>query len=288
MNPSLITKTNKIIFYIFFIVYLSTATYLAHRLNIYVDESYSLKTAEANIVQAAKTAILFEEQPPFYFMVLSIWKGIDDSILFARILSIIFVCLSTVFLVKSFSLFDKKINSYLVAAVFLLNPIVFWSSLEIRSYALILLLSCLLLYYFIQTYYLKNISLKNSLIFIIAAIISAYTSYFLIFVILGFFIALVTIREFKTARLYFTQMLFVAAASVPLIFILFNQLQNPTTLNPGNSISMMTAAIHIGKNIANQMVPSSGIAPLVVLKLLFIVFLVAAPFARGIPPRKAK
>ena len=66
---------------------------LAAILNIWTDEAYTLNTTGKNLSYALVQAINFESQAPLYFILLNIWRSVNDSIFWARLFSIICVVL---------------------------------------------------------------------------------------------------------------------------------------------------------------------------------------------------
>ena len=84
--------------------------------------------------------------------VLSIWRTLNSSIFFARLFSIICSVASIkLFAGLAHRLFDKQM-AILVTAFFAMHPFLIWASLEIRVYALVILLSVLLLKLFFESF----------------------------------------------------------------------------------------------------------------------------------------
>jgi hypothetical protein len=59
---------------------------LAFALNIWVDECYSLFSTSGTLAEAYANSIDFERQAPGYFVVLKLWRCINPSPAFARLL----------------------------------------------------------------------------------------------------------------------------------------------------------------------------------------------------------
>ena len=72
------------------VLYLVVTAWLSFHLNVWRDEMYSLHTSSGSVGRAAQQAILFEIQPPVYFVALAAWRTVNDSIFFARLLSSLF------------------------------------------------------------------------------------------------------------------------------------------------------------------------------------------------------
>ncbi|MDQ3798093.1 MAG: hypothetical protein M3384_01460, partial [Acidobacteriota bacterium] len=105
---------------------------------------------------------------------------------------------------------------------------------EIRGYSLVILLSVLLLKLFVENAELgmrnaesaiprSAFRIPRSLLFVFFAIVALYTNYYLGFLLVGCFAALLVTRKFKEARDYFLQMLVVLAAILPLLWTIKQQ-----------------------------------------------------------------
>jgi uncharacterized membrane protein len=204
---------------------------LAYVLNIWVDEASSLYTTENGLFQAFRNVFADEKQAPLYFLLLSVWREINHSIFFARAFSIIFSLLA----IKAFydlarKLFDAKAAVF-ITAVFAFHPFLIWASLEIRVYSLVILLSVLLLKLFFDGYLGdENISRKDAkaqrktqIFYVLMAIVALYTNYYLGFLLVGNFCALLVLRKWREAKNYFLQMLVVGAAILPLLWAIKSQ-----------------------------------------------------------------
>ncbi|HVE55722.1 MAG TPA: glycosyltransferase family 39 protein, partial [Pyrinomonadaceae bacterium] len=208
------------------IFHLLIALPLAYILNIWVDEASSLYTTENGLLQAFRNVFADEKQAPLYFLLLSLWREINHSIFFARIFSIVFSLLAIrVFYALARKLFDGK-SAGLITAVFAFHPFLIWASLEIRVYSLVILLSVLLLKLFFEGYLIdENISREDAkgqrstqIFYVLTAIVALYTNYYLGFLLVGNFCALLVLRKWRAARAFFLQMLIVGVSILPLLW----------------------------------------------------------------------
>ena len=197
---------------------------------------------------ALRNALSDEKQAPLYFWLLSLWRGINDSIFFARLLSIAFSLLAIKFfhdLTRKF--FDEK-AAFFVMAFFALHPYLIWASLEIRVYSFVILLTTLLLVFFHDGYYeaketspallARNTPRKPQILYVLISIVALYTNYYLGFLLVGNFFALVITRKWKAARNYFLQMIIVGAAFAPLMWAIKSQLAvNTSGFQTGKSLT---------------------------------------------------
>jgi len=207
------TKSPTNLYFIFFLlIYFVVLTYLAGRIYIWEDESYSLNTSSHNLAEVLKLSYNFEGQPPFYFVLLALWRLINSSIFFARMLSVVFIASSAYFFERLCGLVTGKKNVRWLVVVFLLNPFTVWAALEIRLYALVVLLSTLSVYYFLR-FYIENRN-KYLYILMVVSLIGLYTQYFFVFLITSFAIGLLI---FKNKTIFFKFCLY--CAPVILLFL---------------------------------------------------------------------
>lgn len=200
-------------------IIVSTAWYaivaiLAGYLNIWEDEVYSLNTSSGSLSYAFHQSGDFEYQPPVYFMALTLWRNVSDSVLWARLFSVILVFISQVL----FYNFAKKISDRKMAAffsiLFIANPWVVYASLEIRTFALVIFLSLLILINFYNTYYNDQITKANRAIFILFAILGIFTQYYIGFLLFANAVVLLLLKKWKSLRFYILDM------TIPLCLIL--------------------------------------------------------------------
>lgn len=213
----------KFIFILIFL-HLAVAVPLALKLNIWVDEASTLYTTKNGFFQAFSNLFSDEKQAPLYFLLMSLWRKINDSIFFARLFSIICSLLA----IFSFSHLARKIweekTAFFLTAIFALHPYLFWASLEIRLYSFIILITCLLFSFFIDGYLNDEANYKKAQIFyVLTAIVALYTNYYLGFPLVGAFFALLILRRWQAAKSYFMQMLIVGVAILPLFYIIHLQ-----------------------------------------------------------------
>lgn len=228
------------------LLHLAVTLPLAYWLNIWMDEASTLYTTQNGFFQTFQNVFADEKQAPLYFLLLSLWRTLDGSIFFARLLSIVFSCLAIRFFCGLARGFFDESPARFISLLFALHPFLIWSSLEIRGYSLVILLSVLLLRFFEENFYrtekekqLKQDEQKRQdkifsssaftgenprVFFVLTAIVALYTNYYLGFLLVGCFAALLVLKKFKQARAYFLQMLIVGLAILPLLWIIKEQL----------------------------------------------------------------
>lgn len=209
---------------------------LAYSLNIWADEASTLFTTANGVRVAFSNLFTDEKQAPLYFLLLSLWRSVDQSIFFARLFSVICTLLAiVVFYRLAGKIWDKR-NALTVSALFAFHPYLFWASLEIRLYSLVILLTCLLFTFFIDGFAVDEVEteitdqkrVRSQILFAITASAGLYTNYYLGFPIGGGFAALLILRKWGAAKLYFLLMLAVGVSILPLFYFISLQFADRT------------------------------------------------------------
>lgn len=199
-------------------LHLAVALPFAYLTNIWMDEGSTLYSTQNGFFYTILNAYQDEKQAPAYFIILSLWREINGSIFFARLFSIICSLLAIKFFYDLARKIWEEKTAMFIALLFAVHPYLFWASLEIRVYSLTILLSVLLFKFFYEGY-LKD-EKRARIYFTITAVFAVYTNYYLGFSLVGCFAALLILRDWKKAKMYFVQMLIVALAILPLLFII--------------------------------------------------------------------
>jgi len=228
------------------ILHLLVALPLAYTLNIWVDEASTLYTTGNGFFHAFQNALADEIQAPLYFWIMSLWRQIFGSIFFARLFSI----LCSVLAIKvAFDVAKRFLPEYarkFAVAIFALHPFLFWASTETRGYSLTILLSALLLRFFYDAYLAEEPARKAKIYYIAVALIALYTNYFLGFLLVGNFCALLALRKNKQAAYYLGHMGIVGVGFLPLLYVLSGQMEARAVVGERSFIEgLRTAWQHI-------------------------------------------
>ncbi len=219
MNRS---KELKFVF-ILMLVHAAIALPLAYFINIWVDEASTLYTTNNGFVYAVQNTLANEKQAPLYFLIMSLWREVSSSIFFARLFSIICSLIAIKFFyVVARKFWDEKIALF-ITFFFTIHPYLFWASLEIRGYSLVILLSVLLLKFFCEGFW-QDDEKRAQIFYLITAVISLYTNYYLGFLLVGGFVALLAIKRWKAARKYFLLMAIAGIFFLPMLFVIKSQI----------------------------------------------------------------
>jgi len=186
----------KVIFYGFLVIYFVILIYLCNETTIWEDECYTLNTTSHSLSGVISQSYQFEAQPPLYFILLKCWRQINGGVFFARLLSVFFIGLSAYFFHRLVNLISGKESSKWLLIIFLLNPFTVWAAIEMRSYAMIIFLSTISIYFFLQ--FLISNKKKYLYSFIITAIIGLYTQYLFIFLIISLLFSFLVFRGWKS------------------------------------------------------------------------------------------
>ena len=191
--------------------------FLGAILATWTDEEYTLATTAHGVGHAYFRAIGFERQGPLYFVTLAAWRAFDTSIFFARLFSVAGIA---GFLAVMATLLRRVWPSAptLAFAAIAFNPFVIYAGVEIRLYASALLVSALLVLFFLDGFASERGSLGARVGFVVAAVAAAYLQYYLMFALVGFGAALLVYRR-GALPVYFACSAIVAAAMLPLVGI---------------------------------------------------------------------
>ena len=219
---------------------------LALGLNLWIDEAYSLDTTQLGVWATGQQAITFENQPPLYFMLLSLWRSFGDfggladgaAIGWARLFSVFCLALTVVLAFPLARRYCPGIKPAWVAGAIAFNPYCIWAATEIRTYGFALFLSAVLLLSFFEGYWQTHEgsnstgSLWNAQSRIWAwrgfhagiAIASLYTNYFLGSLLVAQGVVLLVTRRWRSLRTYAAWMVGVSLLFVPMLLALASHL----------------------------------------------------------------
>ena len=219
-TSSSLDTSDKILISLIATLHLCITVPLAKILNIWVDEAYTLHTTGHGVAYALRQSLNFEFQPPLYFVTLTIWRTLNSSIFFSRIFSVICILLTILLTVHLSKALVPKLRPVWAVSLVAFNPYVIWAALEIRVYALVLLFSSILLLLFFHGY-LSVFPKENARkLYVIFAILSLYTMYYLGFLLAVQGIVLACLRRKILLKFYLRDMTIVALVFSPLIWFI--------------------------------------------------------------------
>ncbi len=199
--------------------------WLASVLNLWVDEAYTLWTISGDLGDALSRTLDFSHLPPLYFVLMYLWSIGWDSLLLDRLLSILCVAGA---LVAAWALSRRafpRLQPALLPLVLATHPLAIWAAVELRLYALTILLSTLLLLLYERIYWSeKPRRLHHDLLLIGVATASLYTQFFLGYLLAGLGAALVATGRRRGAARYLASMTAVAVLCIPMFVLTSRQL----------------------------------------------------------------
>ncbi len=202
------------------ILNLAITLFLSFRLNLWLDEAYTLHTTGQGFWHALKQAIYFELQPPLYFVLLSLWRKLNSTIFFARLPSVICIALTIKVVAALSKRFLKEINSAWVVACVASSPFMIWAAVEMRVYALVILMSGLLLLFFYDGFLEEPSHHASRWLYVLVSILALYTQYYVGFLLLANACALLVLRRWRSLAWYLAGMVIVAIALAPVVNII--------------------------------------------------------------------
>jgi hypothetical protein len=190
---------------------------LAYILNVWQDDAYTLHSTAGTVSYAFHEAIGFEQNAPLYFVAVDLWRHVDYSAFFARIFSVL--CAAAVVLLTPST--DPRLVTFTVA----LNPFLIWTALEIRVYALIVLISALLLLTCYDAFVQDEPRPREMWFFALWVAIGLYTQYYIAFLVVALGAYVFLARRRSIGR-FLVACAAGIAAFVPMLVLLPGQVQN--------------------------------------------------------------
>ena len=203
-------------------VHLAIALPLAWTLNIWLDEAWTLRTTANGLTATLYDAVWQERQAPVYFLILWLWRGANDSLFWARAFSILSASASIFVFDKLTTRFLPENKVKIFGLFFAAHPFLIYAALEARVYALVVLLSTLLLLVWHDAYAVRE-NRRLQIVYVLLAAFALYTNYYLGFGLVGAAAALIVLRRWNALKNYLWQMCAVAVLILPLAFIIKTQ-----------------------------------------------------------------
>ena len=241
--------------------FVALSLFLAARLAIYVDESFSMESSSYGMAEAFRRAADVEEQPPLYFVLLAAWRSINESLFFARVLSVVFVAGAGCFLVLTLSEHQASASTPLLVLALALNPFVLYAATEVRAYALAMLLSAAMVWAFSRLSLMDD---RRSIVratYVLAAICAVYTQYFM-WALVGSLWLYTMIFGKRDHRSHASiDLALVGMAFVPQTLVLLQQLRVPSVAGVERSMGILETATAVARFFVDFALPSVSAAP---------------------------
>ncbi len=209
--------------------------WLASSLNIWQDEWYSLRTTSRDLRFAWTTAIGFEGIPPLYPLVLDLWRHINDSVFFARLLSIVCVAGAAIVGARIAHRWMPRAPAVAVAGAIAFNAFSIYAAVEIRLYAMALLLSAAIVATFFDAFVDERARARDVVAFVAVSVVAIYVQYFDVALLIGGALALASLRRGRALGTYAITMVVVALACSPIALFIREQLGVPRSLDASSA-----------------------------------------------------
>jgi hypothetical protein len=210
-------------------IHCAIALFLICTLNIWTDEAYSLTTTGQGLAHAWHQSIHFENQPPLYFILLTLWRQLSPSIIWARIFSLICTTTTLAIAPALCKRYAPTVNPLIVTSLLALNPFVLWCATDIRAYAWMILLSTFLHLFFYDAFLSKKSNQKSFALYVLTAILALYSHYFIVCLLIAHAILIGLTFQFKVIRKYAIAGIFYSLGFIPALSFFFIHLQDQGT-----------------------------------------------------------
>jgi uncharacterized membrane protein len=248
---------------------------LAAILNVWQDEAYSLLTTTGTLAHTIHQAIVFEQNAPLYFVLLWLWRHVSGGYFWARLLSVICTTAMIALVPGLVRRYTPQVSPIWVTAVVAFNPLTVWAAVEIRCYALAMLLGALLLRTAYDAFIKPNSRPLDLIAFTITAAVGAYTQYFLLFIVAGYGIVLLAMRAWKALGRYVLGCAGTVLLFIPMLVVLPSQMASfKTAYTP--PASLLVAFKELATIFFFQLVPISTMSHRTLIAAVVIVFVAVA------------
>ena len=168
---------------------------LARVLNVWQDDAYTLHSTQGSVAYAFHEAVGFEQNAPLYFVLIDLWRHTDHGAFFARLFSVICAAAVVALTPQLAARYVPAIDPRALVLAAALNPFLIWTALEIRVYALIVLVSLLLLLFFYDGFLEDEPNTGARWWYALTVCVALYTQYYLAFLVLAQALVLLTMRR---------------------------------------------------------------------------------------------
>jgi hypothetical protein len=155
---------------------------------------------------------------------MSFWRGISETLFWAKLFHYISFLISTVFFYKILRMLvsDRK-DIYILLLFFALHPFLFFISNDLRRYSLSLLFAVITLYYFIRIYIKGNNSTRDRLFLTLFSTAGIFNDYYHTFLLASLGVG-VLFSELKYKWNYYLDMIIPVAGFLVLLRVILYQI----------------------------------------------------------------
>lgn len=204
---------------------LAVSAVLAGTLNIWQDEAYTLHSISSGAAFAFHEALAFEQNAPLYFVILALLHQVSGSVFFLRLFSVACAVGAVTVVPAIMRRYVPTVDPGLPTLVVALNPFLIWAAVEMRVYALVILLSAVLLLLCYDAFLAERPRRSSALLYAACAAVALYTQYYLLFLIAAQAVAVLIFRRSALGR-FALAALVALLLFAPLAFVVPGQVQN--------------------------------------------------------------
>ena len=187
------------------------------------DDIYTIHSTSGNYLKSLHQAIHFEMQAPLYFLLMSLWRGISETLLWAKLFHYLSFLISSVFFYGILRmLVSSRKNIYILLLFFALHPFLFYISNDLRRYSLSLLFGAITLYYFIKIYVKGSNSNKDRIFLILFSTAGIFNDYYHTFLLVSLGVG-VLFSDLKNKWNYYLDMIIPVAGFFVLLRVILYQ-----------------------------------------------------------------
>ena len=254
-------------------LHLALAIYLGVVLNIWADEACSIATTGGSLVHAVHQAVQFEWQPPGYFVVLWLWRQCHASILWARLLSTLCTALTIplFFIIARRIANERQLWPYLATLVLAFHPYTIFAAVEIRLYAMGILLSVSQFDLFWRTYIEGQKSWRWW--YLVVAILSLYVNILLGLTLAAQNIVLWISARSKEARQNFCMLAIAGSAYLPMFLLQLRSVKGKDI--PGEALGFFKSFSFVAGSVVYDLGPIPRIESTLALRTVLSIVLIA-------------
>lgn len=236
-------------------LYLAVTVPLAFTLNVWKDDAYTLHTTGSGIGYAFHQSVTFEQNAPLYYVVLAVWRYVNESAVWARLFSVLCGAAAVMAVPGLVRRYAAGIPPQWITLLVALSPALIWSALEVRIFALVIFLSALLLSTFYDAFLSRETSKWGAAAYGTLCVAAAYTQYYLVFLIAAQGVTLLVYRRSRF-RAYVLAVLPLALALLPLQRII--QIETADVTGQYRPPSIMDSVHMMVQALIQYVIPAGG------------------------------
>lgn len=215
-----------------YLTFLVFGLILSHFVSIRMDEGYSLNTTSRDLTYAWDKALYNELQPPLYFLLLTLWRKVSASLIFARLFSLISVMVGVYYLVEvgKNQLKNLHLSKNQLTWLALAQPYGVALGIDIRVYAFGFMITSVMLYTYQKAFLGQEFSKKSAISYAIWGLVGIASQYYIAVFMLGAGLYLLLSRRWRMWWRYLLAVLPSLILLAMLVPSLLMQASHPSSL----------------------------------------------------------